>query len=193
MRTGERCSQWGFTYLWLLFLLAAGAAGLGVAGQRWSGVLQSERERELLFRGAEIAKALAAYRAVPVEPGPDQPFGLEDLVEDRRGPGMRRHLRRAYEDPFTGQPDWVLLRGEDGRWIGVRSRSDAPARITVDLDLPAKPLRPARVSDHRFLAASHTAAAPAAPATPAAAADPEGSSATPPQSGMDIAVEVAIP
>lgn len=190
MRTGERRSHRGFTYLWLLFLLAAGAAGLGVAGQRWSGVLQGERERELLFRGTEIAKALATYRAVPVEPGPEQPFGLEDLVEDRRSPALRRHLRRAYDDPFTGQPDWVLLRDGDGRWIGVRSRSDAPARITVDLDLPDKPQRPARVSDHRFLAASHTVAAPAAPA---AGPSPESSSATPTPTGMGIAVEVAVP
>jgi hypothetical protein len=39
-----------------------------------------------------------------------------------RFPGKRRHLRRLYPDPMTGQADWVLLRQGD-HIIGVRSRA----------------------------------------------------------------------
>lgn len=148
MRTGER----GFTYLWLLFLLAAGGAALAAAGQRWSAIMQSERERELIFRGEQIAEAIAAYRGAQGAGAARWPASWDELLEDRRGPALRRHLRRAYADPFTGEADWEPILDEEGRWRGVRSRSTAPARLvraTTDMGLTGKPLR---VSDHRFVA-----------------------------------------
>lgn len=148
MRTGER----GFTYLWLLFLLAAGGAALAAAGQRWSGVMHSERERELIFRGEQIAQAIAGYRGAEGAGAARWPASWDELLEDRRGLSVRRHLRRAYADPFTGETDWEPILDEDGRWRGVRSRSPAPARLvreTTDSGLTSKPRL---VSDHRFVA-----------------------------------------
>ncbi len=157
MRTGER----GFTYLWLLFLLAAGGAALAAAGQRWSGVMLSERERELIFRGEQIAAAIAAYRAVEIAGAARWPASWEELIEDRRGPLLRRHLRRAYADPFTGETDWEPILGEDGHWRGVRSRSPAPARLVREATGNGVTTQLRRVSDHRFVANDPAASAQA--------------------------------
>lgn len=123
----------GFTYLWLLFLLAATAAGLAAIAQPVSLAVQRDREAELRFRGMEIARALSTYWAAT--PGSDKqlPLTLQELAEDRRGPRAVHHLRRLYADPFTGLPDWVVVTGEDGRISGVHSRSDAIALRVVDL------------------------------------------------------------
>ncbi len=160
----------GFTYLGLLFLVAAGAAALSTLGMRWTTAVQRDKEQELIFRGHQIARAIAAYRAAPGADGkPAWPRQLEELVEDRRGIKPRHHLRRLYADPFTGQPDWVLLTASDGSLRGVRSRSDVKAFLTEGLDASA-PDRPPRVSDRRFMA---TASAPG-PARPASSAPAPG-------------------
>ncbi len=163
----------GFTYLGLLFLVAAGAAALATLGPRWGTAVQRDKEQELIFRGHQIARAITAYRAAPGTDGkPQWPRQLEELVEDRRGIKPRHHLRRLYTDPFTGQPDWVLLTAADGSLRGVRSRSEVPAFITDGIDAAA-PDRPLRVSDRRFMATAPTPGpAPAKPAASAPAAGP---------------------
>lgn len=104
--------QTGFTYLGLLFFVALSSAGLAALGNSWQMAAQRERERELEFRGNEIAKAIASYvKASPVQPG-QYPQRLEDLLVDRRAVKPRHHLRRLYLDPFTGKPDWVLVQDE---------------------------------------------------------------------------------
>ncbi|MDR7272914.1 type II secretory pathway pseudopilin PulG [Pelomonas saccharophila] len=121
MRRLER----GYSYLAVLFLVALTAAGLAALGQAWSTAAQRERERELLFRGGEIARAISAYAKATPNPPEQYPRSLEDLVEDQRSPRPRRHLRRAYEDPFTGKVDWELVPepGQPGAFSAVRSRS----------------------------------------------------------------------
>jgi type II secretory pathway pseudopilin PulG len=160
MPTGERRRVRGFTYLWLLFVLAIGGATLAVAGQRWSTTLARDRERELLFRGAQIAAAIAAYRAAPCVAPPQWPRGLDELLQDRRCGEVRRHLRRAWADPFTGLADWVPVLDEDGGWRGVHSRSEQPARLTTELPSAAPRARAPRVSDHRFEVRAARAAPP---------------------------------
>jgi type II secretory pathway pseudopilin PulG len=125
MRIGSRSGR-GYSYLAVLFLVALTAASLATLGQAWSTAAQREKERELEFRGREIVRAIAAYRrAAP--PG-QLPRSLEELVEDRRGPVPRHHLRRLYIDPFTGKPDWVLVPdpAQPGRFVAVHSRAPQP-------------------------------------------------------------------
>lgn len=139
MRTGERHAHSGFAYLWLLFFVALTAAGLAALGQAWSQAAQRERERELEFRGREIARAIESYvRAsaqLPVAAGqPPQvlansyPRSLDELLRDERGFKPLHHLRRRYVDPFTGLPDWELIPAAQApqRFVGVRSSSEAP-------------------------------------------------------------------
>lgn len=121
----------GFTYLGLLFFVAITAAALAALGQMWSTAAQREKERELEFRGNEIARAIASYaRAGAAGPGGQgggaYPHSLDELLVDGRGPKPRHHLRRRYVDPFTGEADWVLIAvpGDPSSFQGVRSRSE---------------------------------------------------------------------
>lgn len=120
--------QRGFTYLFVLFLVALTSAALAALGQAWSQAAQRERERELQFRGEAIAAAIASYQKASPNRQADLPATLDELLEDRRGPRVLHHLRQRYADPFTGQADWVLVSPvpELPRFNAVRSRSEQP-------------------------------------------------------------------
>lgn len=166
-------AQRGFTYLWLLFILAAGAAGLAAIGQRASTAVQRDREAELMFRGHEIARALAAYWSATPGDAKSLPASLQELLEDRRGTLPIRHLRRVYADPFTGQPDWVLVTTDDGKVCGVRSRANVVALRSIDLPKPQPGAR-ALVSDRVFMAALAPAAGASSASSAGAGAGPAG-------------------
>jgi len=116
----------GFTYLGMLFFVAITSAALAALGQHWSTAAQRERERELEFRGQEIARAIESYLLASPSQPPAYPHSFDELLRDGRGIKPRHHLRRLYVDPFTGKPDWVLLAAPtDPRGFeGVRSRSE---------------------------------------------------------------------
>jgi len=161
MRTGER----GFTYLLLLFVLAAGGAGLAALGTHWQTLAQRERETELLWRGQQILQALERYAAVPGAT-PRLPRALTDLLQDERLPTPGHWLRELYADPFTGAADWVLLRDAEGGIVGVASRSQRaalkrhglPPRVAIaETGAPAP-----TVGDWRFVASAAQTASSAA-------------------------------
>ncbi|QPF76035.1 type II secretion system protein [Roseateles sp. DAIF2] len=116
----------------MLFFVALTAAALAALGQRWSIATQREQERELEFRGQQIALAIASYLKASERLGMDRkgagalPRSLDDLLLDTRGPKPQHHLRRAYVDPFTGKADWVLVPApqDPERFHGVHSRSE---------------------------------------------------------------------
>ena len=140
----------GFTYIGLLLLIAISSAGLAMLGERWSTTLHRGREAELHFRGQEIKRAIASYLAASAPQGQALPTQLQDLLEDSRSGESKRHLRRIYTDPFTGQADWELIRAETGGGlIGVRSRAQVPAMNTKGLQ-PIDAARKALVSDFEF-------------------------------------------
>lgn len=134
MRTGRLASQRGYTYLLVLFMAAALGLFLAQAGVVWQTLAQREREAELLAIGVEMARALARYRdESPVGTRP-WPTELGQLLEDRRFPVPRRHLRRIYRDPFSGRAEWGLVR--DGEVIvGVHSLATAVPIRRADLPL----------------------------------------------------------
>ncbi|MCV2370556.1 type II secretion system protein [Roseateles oligotrophus] len=155
--------QRGFTYLGLLFFVAITAAGLAALGQAWSTAAQRERERELEFRGNEIAQAIASY--LKTSPGLAQyPGSLEDLLADRRGPKTHHHLRRAYADPFTGKADWVLVPdvANPKTFSAVHSRSERPLLRQLQADGTAI----ATAQDWVFAANTNKAAGDASAASP---------------------------
>ena len=160
---GGATGQRGFTYLAVLFLVALTAAGLAALGQSWSLRAQREREAELAFRGHEIADAVDAY--LRANPGvvPAYPTRWQDLLEDKRTPVTRHHLRRLYADPFTGLADWELLPPPGGAsgaaFAGVRSRSEQALLRAQTGD--GAPLQ--RAKDWAFLARSAGMAAASAP------------------------------
>jgi type II secretory pathway pseudopilin PulG len=121
-RRGRQCGR-GYTYLGLLFLLALGSAAWAGLGEVAATAAQRERERELLFRGEEIRRAIEAYARTTPSGHDRWPRSLQDLLVDKRHGKPRHHLRRVYPDPFTGRADWVLMPapGVEPGFQGVRS------------------------------------------------------------------------
>jgi type II secretory pathway pseudopilin PulG len=121
MPTGKS-AQSGFTYLFVLMLIALIGMGLAAAGTLWRTDAQRAREAELLFMGDQYRQAIRSFYQQPNQP-PRLPQSLDELLEDRRGITVVRHLRRAYRDPFTGNA-FALIQTPDGRGItGVHSQS----------------------------------------------------------------------
>lgn len=114
----------GFTYVALLLAVAIAGALLAATGLLWRTEGVRERERELLFAGGEFARALESFHQASPQLPNRYPKSLEELLEDRRGPVVRRHLRRLYVDPFTGRSDWAVVRAPDGTIVGVHTVHD---------------------------------------------------------------------
>lgn len=123
-RSAQRARR-GFTYLAVLGLVAATTAATAMLAPVWHTAAQRERERELLAVGAEFRAAIASYVAAHPAQRREYPRSLDDLVLDRRHPGIRRHLRRIHVDPVTGRAEWGLVRAADGGIAGVHSLSTA--------------------------------------------------------------------
>lgn len=113
--------QGGGVYLFLLFVISlvsmalCGSAYIDSVGGR------RDRERELIFIGEEFERAFLSYQNVSAAVGDDlSPLHIDDLIEDRRGGRVNRHLRKMYFDPLTGSRQWGEVRVA-GRLIGVYS------------------------------------------------------------------------
>jgi type II secretory pathway pseudopilin PulG len=116
--------QRGFSYLFMLFLVALLSVGLLAGRDVDKTTLRRSQERELLFIGRQFQNALASYSQIAGGNGfNNYPASLDELVEDKRFPTMKRHLRKIYADPITGKTDWGLIKSGD-RIVGVYSLAD---------------------------------------------------------------------
>ena len=124
MRAGKALpAQGGFTYIGVLFLIVLLGLGLAGTGEVWSLASRRAREKQLLWVGNQYARAIKAYYLQ--SPGTRQfPAQLEDLVEDRRFPEPRRHLRQLYVDPISRERFDAVMSDDGSRIAGVRSHSD---------------------------------------------------------------------
>lgn len=117
--------QSGFTYLFVLMLIALIGMGLAAAGTLWQTESQRDREADLLFIGEQYRQAIRSYYELdPAQPR--LPQSIDDLLEDNRRPNIVRHLRRAWRDPLTGGA-LALIHESDTRGI-VGVYSPAPGR-----------------------------------------------------------------
>ncbi|WP_211923482.1 type II secretion system protein, partial [Pseudoduganella ginsengisoli] len=106
MRNGK---QHGFTYLSLIILVAIIGLASAATIKLGSIMQRSAAERELLAIGAEYADALESYaKATPPGQSPLPP-SFKELLRDNRFPNVRRHLRRVYVDPLTGNAEWGIV------------------------------------------------------------------------------------
>ena len=120
----------GFSYLGVLFVITLIGLLAAKAATAWGMVAQRDRERELLFVGGELRRALEAFARAHATSTEPLPTALVQLL----GPGDRlvpvRHLRQVYVDPMTGKAEWGLVRSAQGGIVGVYSlSSDAPVRV----------------------------------------------------------------
>ncbi len=106
-------------------LVAVTLLGLmaGIAGSSWQTIVTRAKEQELLWRGGQIRQAIGSYYRTAHGGGQlSFPANFEQLLKDPRFAGTKRHLRRHYLDPMTGE-DWDLIKEPNGRIKGVRSSS----------------------------------------------------------------------
>lgn len=116
--------QDGFTYIGLLILIAI--LGVISAGSLSTGAIAQRRahEEELLYIGSQFQAAFKSYyESTPIGQRP-YPSTLNDLVKDPRFPTIRRHLRKIYIDPLTGQANWGTAAAPGGGIAGIYSRSE---------------------------------------------------------------------
>ncbi len=116
-------TQQGVTYIALLLGVAITSAGVAAGGTLWSQVQRREREKQLLWAGDQMRKAIVAYSQFATDPANRFPRELQDLLLDPRSSAPRRYLRQVYEDPITRSTEWGLIRNPQGRIVGVHSRA----------------------------------------------------------------------
>jgi hypothetical protein len=73
--------------------------------------------------GNAYRQAIASYFENAQGESKQYPRRLSDLLEDPRAPVTKRHLRKLYADPITGDTEWGLVKTGD-RISGVYSLSD---------------------------------------------------------------------
>jgi type II secretory pathway pseudopilin PulG len=117
-----RGEERGFTYVWMLFTVAVTGVLLAAAGQLWRTEAQREKEKELMFAGDQLRRAIGSY--YESSPGAKRfPPSMEKLLLDDRFPFVRRHLRKIFPDPFTSKPEWGLVTEPGVGIMGVHSLS----------------------------------------------------------------------
>jgi type II secretory pathway pseudopilin PulG len=163
MPTGKS-AQSGFTYLYVLMLIALIGMGLAAAGTLWRTDAQRAREAELLFVGDQYRQAIRSY--YELDPAlPRLPQSIDDLLEDNRRPDVVRHLRRAYRDPLTGDELVPILAPDTQGIVGVVSQATGrPFKIAGFLPEDAAFSGAAGYVDWRFVFSL--------PSTPAQQAQP---------------------
>lgn len=114
--------QTGFTYVIAMLLVAV----LSVVALRGLKITVTKERRaqeaQLIEVGMAYRNAIRSY--VDNSPGTAKsyPPTLQALLSDDRTTTLRRHLRKLYRDPVTGEP-FGLLRTESGDIRGVVSTS----------------------------------------------------------------------
>lgn len=114
----------GFTYLGALIIVVILSISLTAASKYWSTVVQREREKELIFRGDKIRRAIESYyKSAPAGRIFAYPQSLQSLIKDERYLDTRKHIRKIYLDPMAEDGEWALVRDSKGGIKGVFSRS----------------------------------------------------------------------
>lgn len=117
-------NQRGAILLVILVAVTILGLSLGIAGTTWTSAVQQAKEKDLLWKGSQIRRAIGSYYETQHVAGTPlaYPQSVEDLLSDNRTIKTRRHLRKPYLDPMTGE-DWEWIRAPEGGIKGVRSTS----------------------------------------------------------------------
>ncbi|MBN1624927.1 MAG: type II secretion system protein [Deltaproteobacteria bacterium] len=112
-----------FSYIAALIFVTVIGISLTSGSAYWSTIIKREKEKELLFRGDQIRRAIESYyNGVPGGGGSQYPASLNDLLKDPRYLTTQRHLRKIYKDPMTKDGEWGLITVQGGRIKGVFSK-----------------------------------------------------------------------
>lgn len=119
MRTGKAR---GFAYPALLVGVLVFGIGLAKVGEWASLQKRREDERSLRRAGTNVVGAIKSYYYSSAGIPRSMPRSLEDLVEDKRFPVTRHHLRDIPFDPISRSIDWGIVRAPDGGVSGIYSK-----------------------------------------------------------------------
>ena len=117
---GGRLAAKGFTYLWVLVAVALIGIGLTATAEVWSTKARRARLAQADWAGTQYAQAISSYYEFSPGMAKVYPQSFTDLLEDRRGPVVRRHLRALYRNPFDEAGQWAQVLGGDARIRGVK-------------------------------------------------------------------------
>ncbi|WP_292993666.1 hypothetical protein [Nitrosomonas sp.] len=159
----------GFVYLWALFAVALAGIVMAGTGQVWQAKSQREKEAELLYVGEEFRKAIMSYYNTGTKQYPES---LEDLLQDKRTPAIKRHLRKIYTDPVMNTTEWGIVEEPPPGNNAAANKTAAPGNSPAPNKNPASGTSAAPSSNP----ASSTSLAPNNPAPNSTA--PNSSSVT---------------
>jgi type II secretory pathway pseudopilin PulG len=122
-----------FTYITALIFVMVIGITLTTGSVYWSTTISREKEKELLFRGDQIQKAIEAYyNGAPGGGSKVYPASLNDLLKDSRYLATKRYLRKIFKDPMTKDGKWGLIKAPGGKIKGVYSFNKQPPFKTAD-------------------------------------------------------------
>jgi type II secretory pathway pseudopilin PulG len=99
-RRVARANEHGYALVALMATIAVMLVALSAAVPSWRYLMKNDREEELIFRGGEIADAIARFQR---RNGNALPPSLDVLVKGK-------YLRHAYKDPMTKDGKWRFVR-----------------------------------------------------------------------------------
>lgn len=114
-----RPSQRGFSYLLLLFIVAIMGVVLSLVGEGWARHTEHEKAIQEAWELKQIARARQRYYDSSPGTVKEWPRTTEEMLEDRRYLGVRRHLREDYRVPKRDETV-----SKDGRAIKQLQRED---------------------------------------------------------------------
>jgi hypothetical protein len=118
-----RSARSGFVLIGVVFLTFVVSITLVALARLWEADAQHDKERELLWSGRQLGKALASYAMATPEGESTLPRTLDQLLLDSRVEPPLRHLRKLPIDPMTGTFEWGTVRSADGTIMAVHSTS----------------------------------------------------------------------
>jgi type II secretory pathway pseudopilin PulG len=122
-----------FTYITALIFVMVIGITLTTGSAYWSTIMKREKEKELLFRGDQICRAIEGYyNGAPGGGSKIYPASLNDLLKDSRYLATKRYLRKIFKDPMTREGQWGLIKAPGGKIKGVYSLSKDPPLKTAD-------------------------------------------------------------
>ena len=179
-RRAPRRRHLGITYVAVLIVVGLLGLALGHAATLWGTVGQREKERELLFVGAQFREAIGRYYEGTPGTVKQYPQSLDDLLLDRRFPNVRRHLRKIFVDPMTGTREWGLVRGPGNGITGVYSRSTVEPFKRSNFDLADRAFEEKKaIAEWRFVYAPGGVGVPVVPGAPVAPVATPGTTGLP--------------
>ncbi len=90
----------GYALVALMVSVAIMLVAMSAAAPTWRYLVKNDREEELIFRGGEIADAIARFQR---RNGNALPTSLDVLVKGK-------YLRHAYKDPMSKDGAWRMIR-----------------------------------------------------------------------------------